>query len=324
MASSPYFKYITSESAFRTRFQTENRKDFRELENVAASSWGRSHLFACRVVRRDPQRNILPILSQYTRHTDIQSAPDQIKLFLQGPDSSFINQSEHYLVRGSNYSISLAQIWAAMSTFKGSQDRRMENVLAQQGQDESEQDDDPESRYSKRVRRYTNQSDFVESSGIQAGSSSPLQEGYSSSARDSSLGYIDSDTHFLSVSPEDDTIRLTSCVIRHILYFAAPQNSAWNPKVVEFRDAKTRLTATTPEQRRRIVAIDDGGLCLRRKVPSRGFGLVDNYVAILEAKTQFQCLENGRPIISDECFAQMVCEALVASITKVSSHPDQR
>lgn len=48
--------------------------------------------------------------------------------------------------------------------------------------------------------------------------------------------------------------------------------------------------------------------------------LAKKYIAILEAKTQFQCLENGRPIISDMNLAQMVCEALAIKI----SHKDDQ
>lgn len=59
------------------------------------------------------------------------------------------------------------------------------------------------------------------------------------------------------------------------------------------------------------MAIDDGGLCLRRQKSDGGFMLVDNHVAILEAKTQFQSLRNEKPVISDKSLAQMVCEGLV-------------
>ncbi|KAF4509188.1 hypothetical protein G6O67_005476 [Ophiocordyceps sinensis] len=39
-----------------------------------------------------------------------------------------------------------------------------------------------------------------------------------------------------------------------------------------------------------------------------------NRLAILEAKRRFQYIVDGSPIISDECFAQMTCEALVARL----------
>ena len=124
---------------------------------------------------------------------------------------------------------------------------------------------------------------------------------------------VDSESHRLLASPEDETLRLASCVIRHILYFGAPQDSVDLTTVVEFRDAKVRMAAFTPVLKRKIVAIDDGGLCLRKEL-NGGFSLCKNHLAILEGKRQFQCLENGRPIISDNCLAQMTCEALVASI----------
>lgn len=75
---------------------------------------------------------------------------------------------------------------------------------------------------------------------------------------------------------------------------------------------------------RQIVAIDDGGLCLRRQTPNRGFILAKSHVAILEAKAQFQCLENGRPVISDECFAQMVCEALATRFSDINDVSHRR
>lgn len=324
MPSSPYFSSVTSESTFRARFQAEDGKSFRQLENVAASHWGRPHLFGCRVVRRDAQHNVLPILSQYTTPTDIHSAPDQIRMFLEGPDLPLMVQSEHYLVRGFKYSTSLAQIWAAMAMFKGSPNRRMQDTHGTEEIDHNEPEDDVKARHPKRARRHTIQPDFVESSGIQAGSSSPPHESSLYSPHGSSLGYVDLETHALGVSPEDDTLRLASCVLRHILYFASPQDSAWNPKVVEFRDAKKRIAASTPLEKRQIVAIDDDGLCLRQHVPDKGFVLLNNHIAVLEAKTQFQCIEDGRPMISDECFAQMICEGLASRLCNSAGNAQQR
>lgn len=138
------------------------------------------------------------------------------------------------------------------------------------------------------------------------------------------MGYVDSDTHYLSITPEDDTKRLASCVIRHILYFAPPQDSAPRPVVVEFRDAKTRWAGKTVIRRQQIVAIDDGGLSLRRQKPGGGFALMKNHVAILEAKTQFQCLENGQPGISDASFAQVVCEALATRFFNITHDSQER
>ncbi|RAL02363.1 uncharacterized protein BO80DRAFT_492520 [Aspergillus ibericus CBS 121593] len=295
MAPTPYFSRVTSESAFRARFEAENGRNFSDLPHVAASSWGRSHLLACRVVRREPLRSILPILSPYIVPSDWQpSSSNEIDAFLQGPDSTLMAQSEHYLVRGSHCGPSLGQVWAAMAMFKGSQGRRRQGIsdlqMEGEGGDDSDSDSDSDTEIrSKRPRRGTYQGEFVDSSTIQVGSSSPVHD---SSQGSSSVGYTDPESHTFGVAPEDETLRLASCVIRHILYFAPPQDSVLEPTVVEFRDAK-------------MIAIDDGGLCLRRQEPGKGFLVVKDHVALLEAKTQFQCLKNGRPIISDKCFAQM-------------------
>lgn len=151
---------------------------------------------------------------------------------------------------------------------------------------------------------------------MQVDSSSPLPLSTSfHGSQTSSLGYVDSYTHYLGVAPEDNTLRLASCVIRHILYFAPSLDSASNSKVVGFRDAKIRLTRRTVIRNRQIVAVDGGGLCLRQQTSDGGFVPAKSHVAILEAKPQFQCLEDGRPVISDGGFGQMVCEALAARLS---------
>lgn len=202
----------------------------------------------------------------------------------------------------------------------------MQDASTTQERSETEHDNDPESRQSKRARRHTYQPEGYVDSTEMLVSSSPLYDDLpdGSQASSESLGYVDRDTHHVAITPEDDTLRLASCVIRHILYFAPPQNSASNSVVVEFRDAKTRLDTKTSRHKRQIVAIDDGGLCLRRQMPDGGFALTKSHVAILEAKAQFQCLENGRPVISDGCLAQMVCEALAARLSKVNGDSEKR
>lgn len=305
MSAAPYFGTVTSESAFRTRYEAENVKPFADIISVSASDWGRQHLFACRVVRRDPQRGVLPLLSQFTQTSDLSSSPE-ISRFIDGPSANDLTRSEHSLVRNSTCGISLAQAWSAMAMFKGGQDGRRKDIV-----DSTEEEDksDPEAR-TKRLRRRTLLEDYVDTNTIQIGSSSPLADG---SQGTSSIGYIDMESHISFLLPEDETLRLASCVIRHILYFAPPQDSSSLSTVVEFRDVKSRLAASTPTLARTIVATDDGGLCLRDE--SRGvFKISKDRVALLEAKRRFQCLEDGRPVISDACFAQMTCEALVARL----------
>ncbi|PLB54010.1 hypothetical protein P170DRAFT_451896 [Aspergillus steynii IBT 23096] len=291
---SSYFDTITSKPAFNTHCRDGRQKDFLDLNLVAASEWGRDHLFACRLIRRAPQRLVLPILAPYTRPSDLKSSTEIISFVNGPPGPRYMAQSEHQLVRRSGCGISLGQIWAALAMFKGSRERREKKSPP----DNDDGSDEGEKR-AKRPRQNTPQKDFVDSRNIRVGSSSPETE---SSQEASSVA-----------SPEDETLRLASCVIRHILYFGAPQDRTELPTVVEFRDAKVRLVAEAPISKRKIVAIDDGGLCLRKE-SNGGFVLSKNHLAILEGKRQFQSFENGRPIVSDKCLAQMTCEALVAGI----------
>jgi hypothetical protein len=303
-----YFSTITNESAFKTHFQQENGIDFMDIRLVGASEWGRGHLFACRVIRRPTQRSVLPVLSKHTRPSDSKSSSEIINFVNGPPDLRYMTESEHQLVRKFGYGVSLGQTWAALAMFK--------NGPARRGKESPVSDDDngEGEDIAKRVRRNTLQEDYIDSGTMQVDSSSPREI---SSQETSSAGYVDCESHMLLASPEDETLRLASCVIRHILYFGAPQDSVDLGTVVEFRDAKVRIAVQSPLLNRKMVAIDDGGLCLRKELNGR-FELIKNHVAILEGKRQFQCLEDGRPVISDDCLAQMTCEALVVAVANRS------
>ncbi|RSL43123.1 hypothetical protein CEP53_011845, partial [Fusarium sp. AF-6] len=181
------------------------------------------------------------------------------------------------------------QAWAALAEFKGPLSRRG-LVSSANGDTEAEPSEG-----------------FINSSLIQVGSSSPA-DNHSHGTPDSSVGYVDGG-HDGSIPLEEDTVRLVSCVFRHILYFIQSFDS--RRLVVEFRDARMRHAA--PFLNHNVVAIDDGGLCLRRQIGG-SFVLSRNQVVALEAKRRFQIIEDGRPVISDECFAQMVCEAIAARL----------
>ncbi|KAL3469650.1 hypothetical protein BJX99DRAFT_251810 [Aspergillus californicus] len=231
----------------------------------------------------EPRPDVLPALSQCIPSETLSFKSEEIEAFIQGPDMSLMKQSEHALVRGSKGGLYLGQVWAALGMFKGSKDRCMG---ARQDSSNKRIDD-----------------------------SSPISsQGPPSSPH---LPFVGQDSHIPGVAPEDNTLRLVTCLLRHILYFAPPQNSISESVVVEFRDAKRRFVAKTRIKDQRIVAVDDGGLCLRQE-SGEGFIVARNNVALFEAKTRFQCILEGSPIITDRCFAQMVCEALAARLT---DHP---
>ncbi|POR35254.1 Uncharacterized protein TPAR_04545 [Tolypocladium paradoxum] len=302
MAEASYFSVVTSEASFESRFAAEEGHRFSEMHDVAASEWGREHLFACRVVRRGTQSNVLPVLSQFASRSDLRS-PTEITKFLDGPAQTDMAESEHRLVR--KYGATIGQIWSAMAMFKGTPKRRGADRV-----DCRDENGDQDEARPERDRRTTRQDCYVDSGMMRVGSSRPLAE---DSDGPSSVGYVDAESHKLLALPEDETLRLASCVIRHILYFGRPQGSESMIRVVEFRDSKTRLATTTPVLERMITATDDGGLSLRVK-DGDGFELTKNHVGILEAKGRFQCIDDGKPVISDRCFAQMTCEALVARL----------
>lgn len=319
MAPTPYFGSITSPSAFNAHFKSERQKDFVDLKYEPASDWGRGHLFACRVLRHEFKGTVLPVLSPHVEKSDLKS-PDEINEFLKGPGPGLLNESEHHVVRNSNLVTSLAHVWAALAVFKGKEPRNKLDLSSAQEEDGIGENSDAEARYPSRDRQQTSHSCYVNSSN-----SLPEDSSFSSSSQASSTGYVGRDTHCQSTTAEDNTVRLASCVVRHILYFAGPQSQALEETVVEFRDAKIRLAIDISDGGQQIVAIDDGGLCLRQQIKTGGFQLRNNHVAILEAKTKFhQFNDEGQPTISDGALGQMVCEALATKLSYKNLISDKR
>ena len=173
----------------------------------------------------------------------------EIKKFLDGPDNGDMSECEHGLVH--KYGATLGQIWSALATFKGPPGRRRDEEDSLDEGDESHHEDSGP----RRARMIVTHSNYADSSTMQVGSSSPIDQD-SQSQGTSSVGYVGPESH---VACEDDTVRLISCVIRHILYFGPPplQDLGSTRSVVEFRDAQTRLTAIAPLLGRKITASDD-------------------------------------------------------------------
>ncbi|OAA58131.1 hypothetical protein LEL_10896 [Akanthomyces lecanii RCEF 1005] len=317
MSTVPYFKNVDSESVFNKRYAAEKAQPFCTLSEVPASKWGREQLLACRLIRKT-RCDTLPLLESLETTIPGNLGPE-IQQFIEGPDPAHMGWSEFGLVR--HYGPSLGQVWAGLAMFQGPQERRQPAVADSHGGDggcggvfgggiESESEAEFAGRRGKRIRRNTLQEPFTDSGHMQVGSSSPLAEG---SQGASSIGYIDPESHMLASQPEDETLHFIRCATRHILYFAPNQAVSDTAAVIEVRDAKVRLTATTPVLGRLLVAVDDGGLCLREQA-GHVFRTLRNRVIMFEAKGTLQCLENGQPILSDACLAQMTCQALTARL----------
>ncbi|RBA19665.1 hypothetical protein FPRO05_08965 [Fusarium proliferatum] len=94
---------------------------------------------------------------------------------------------------------------------------------------------------------------------------------------------------------------------------AVPTSNEGTPEI-EFWDIWQGLGLEIPDLAGYIVAVDDGGLCLRMEEEKDRFVVVRNMVALLEAKRSLNIIE-GKPMISDKCLAQMICEATLARAT---------
>lgn len=65
------------------------------------------------------------------------------------------------------------------------------------------------------------------------------------------------------------------------------------------------------------------GLFLRWNTANR-FGTLNPFVALFEMKNRFKHVEDGRPAMSDACFAQMTCEALAARLRSAEENSNER
>ncbi|KAJ0133125.1 F-box/WD repeat-containing protein 11 [Fusarium oxysporum f. sp. albedinis] len=304
-----YFDAIRSERAYRSSFQAEPANDLTfSLSNLQtpASNWGREQLFTCRVVISPAQDTLLPGYKNdhiAIDHNISDDARRQIDNFLQGPDPKDLGQSEHYLVH--TYGASLGQAWAALAAVKARRSG-VADLDVIKDVTPTNNEGTPES---KRLRYNTDCKDFVNSGTLQIGSSSPTSK-LLGGTPDSSIGYVDqAPTRDLPL--EDNTVRLTSCVMRHILYYTQLPGST---TIIEFRDTRQRMGLQILDLGGEVTAIDDGGFCLKVEEENGRFTVVRNMVALLEAKRNLKVIE-GKPVISDECLSQMTCEAILARAT---------
>ncbi|PYH63720.1 uncharacterized protein BO88DRAFT_305017, partial [Aspergillus vadensis CBS 113365] len=275
-----------------------------ELPRVPAKYWGRDELFACRVICQKRHPSILPLLKGHTDPSDALT-PGEIVKFIEGPRSTYISQSERGLVRDPVYGISLGQTWAALAAFLGPNKNQ---TSGKRGYLEEEEDDEVDRMTLRPRHKKLRKEDSDEPGTISFDSNSNQSE---SSHGDSWLGYIELNDQG---PPEDGTLQLLSSVLRHILYYGIPQDGETSKCVVEYRYMRASLSAFTEKGRRKISAVDDGGLCLRRRVKD-AFVVTKDRVAIIEAKRDFQSIQDGRPVISEKRLAQMTREALVARMS---------
>jgi hypothetical protein len=310
MPETSYFDKVTTRSAYAELLGAANDKTLAALQDThrPASQWSREHLLACRVVRSSREHTVLPVLESSLTTVALDPRPPEIASFLNGPPAGFRYRSEHQLHR--DHGTSLGQVWSALGSVMRVQVVEIGNAMLDIDHPMTDSSDDSPPR--KRARTQPQHENFVDITTVTLGDSSPVQESNSQeSIGQGSVGFIDG---LVNGPPEDDTFYLASSVIRHILCFAPPQDGCDLRRVVEFRVAKRRIAVDTDRLLLPIRATDDGGLCLREMQADGTFALIDEHVAIIEAKRQFQQIEEGRPIVADRLFAQMTCEAIAAKL----------
>ncbi|KAF5669885.1 hypothetical protein FDENT_11398 [Fusarium denticulatum] len=301
------FETITSQHAYESHIQSNplvNPFSFSDLQ-TRASSWGRRQLLTCHVIVSSTRGTLLPAYEtkQITHFPD--KSRIQIDNFIQGPGPDFIHQCEHSLVH--EYGVALGQVWAALGAVKRPRASvtDADDIKDAIPTSSSNQGTPP----SKRLRRNTHHEGFVNSDSYQINSSSPSSK-LPGGTPDSSVGYVDKVLQE-DLPVEDNAVRLISCIKRHILYYIQLPGST---TVVEVRDIRQRMDLEIPGLSAGVIAVDDGGLYLKAKDEEGHFVITRSMVALFEAKRSLNVVD-GKPVISDECLAQMTCEAILARAT---------
>ncbi|GKU08414.1 hypothetical protein FLAG1_11213 [Fusarium langsethiae] len=286
--SARYFETVTSASAFDTQIKAELKHSGRPLSiddlQPSGSNWGRRQLLTCRVIVSPTAHNVLPA---YEGHTQPIEGIKEIDDFLEGPNLVLMHHSTHFLI--SEYGFSLGEMWAALAAVKRYPRPRV--ISSNEGTPEA-----------KRVRRNTALEGYVSSASFQISSSDPEQSSSPTAGSDGSggPGYTEPEQS-PGLPAENSTVHLIARVFNHLLYYTQPPKSS---PVVDFRHDPQRMVSDFEGMEKQFVAIDDGGLSLKLDE-----GLVT--VALLEAKRRL-VVDHGKPKISDECLAQMTCEAILA------------
>ncbi|RKL01295.1 hypothetical protein BFJ68_g12384 [Fusarium oxysporum] len=216
------------------------------------------------------------VLPAYIRHRGNEGRPEsqEVQDFLNGPDPSLMHYSTHFLI--SEYGFSLGEMWAALASVKHYPRPRV--VSSNEGTPEA-----------KRVRRSTAREGYVNSAGFQISSSNPEDRSSPSAGSDGSGGPSYTEPEPTQELPaEDSAVLLITRVLRHLLYYTqAPRSS----RVVDFRPERRRIVSDISELEKQAERCD----------------------CTLEAKRRL-VVDHGKPKISDECLAQMTCEAMLARL----------
>ncbi|KAM4063449.1 hypothetical protein HRG_011864 [Hirsutella rhossiliensis] len=271
----------------------------------AASQWGREHLFAHRVLCKEPRKRLPLFESRRLLPGNPRNTNTCINALVQGPESidALKYRVEPQLVQHYKPD-SLGYVWAALAPFVRAGAGSIQDALSETAIREA----------SKRAsKRPVELQDFVPSDQVTFGSSPDYKHRPATSdshETHSSVGYIEG---LVAPLVEDATVRLASCFIRCVLNYGQHQDQAG--PFLYFRDERQTYSFSRGKMHM-VHAIDDGGI---QFIDLDGD---HQHVAMLEGKRTFAKVIDGIPIVSDELLAQMVGEALAircAEVPAVSS-----
>lgn len=271
----------------------------------AVSQWGREHLFAHRVLCKEPKKSLPLFESRRLLPRNPRNINACINALVQGAESidALKYQVEPQLVQHYQPD-SLGYVWAALAPFL-----RAGPGSVQHAPSETEIQEAPK-RASKRPVELQ---DFVPSDQLTFGSSPDYEHRPATSDSNetcSSVGYV---KELVAPLVEDATVRLAGCFIRCALNYG--QHRDQTNSFLYFRDE--RQTYSFKQDKLRILhAVDDGGIQLMNQ--AGGY----RHVAMLESKRTFAKVIDGIPIVSDELLAQMVGEALALQCADVIAVSD--
>jgi hypothetical protein len=294
-----YFDTVHNDSTFQQKALSERAKKLNLVltkDSTPVSSWGRKHLFALRVLCKQPRMNgNLLFLECYIPKNEVPFDPC-IQALVDGPGRSIqmlpkISESRFARL----YNSELGGIWAALGALLEQRDNG----------DSQEQQKEAERRRPSRNRREPERlGNPIPTDNALFAFGIPKSDSSSSAG---SVGYTENPQ---DPPVEDLTLRLVARFVRFVLIHGREVDNIEEPDVLvaQFRDKKLSTSYQLQNGPRRVIrAIDDGGVRLFSSDTEES-----PIVALMEAKRRFQNVGDGKPVVWDEVLAQMTGQALLA------------
>lgn len=295
--ASPYYLAVTTQSQYTRLFKSEEMSklsEFSSTNRIASNSWGRENLFAYHVIVAKSTLDFLPFYQgEESTYRENTSDGDKLQLtqFINGIKKEEVEgRFEHQLTH--TFGFSLGQVWAALHSVKKGANKSRDFTPVYCSPDNR-------SPNHKRPRRNVPVQNYRAASQ----DSDPVKPPLSQSSNSSYAG----DVMVKDLQSEDHTMRLITCILRHILNYTQGQDEEMDVEVRE----REQLSLSLPRIPVTSTSIDDGGLCLRYK----GVDGTAERIALLEAKKRLHIVDR-KPQLSDEVLRQMACEAILAKANR--------